>query len=378
MSCEVGAQTKALNQANSQLHNRNLFIESVLEGISSGVFSLTPDANIMFFNSHAQHFFPHIDHLNECNLLTIAPEFSDLFQKALNHPKIVNNDQIALIRENHVRTFQLNIQFLATSETVVLTMDDISALISAQKKSAWSDVACRIAHEVKNPLTPIALSAERLRRRYIKEIKNEPEIFQDCIDTIIRQVHHIGDLISEFSDFARLPQPILRDTDLNLLITQIIVLHQQAYPLIHFTYTPRPMNAHCDAQQIEQVLTNIFKNAIESIHETHRTDGEIIVCSSEKDHWLIISIQDNGAGLSKDKALLLCEPYQTTKAEGMGLGLAIVQKIIDDHGGLFSIQPNKANQPGAFITISLPQKDQKEQSKKGSETTDAPPAACAP
>jgi two-component system nitrogen regulation sensor histidine kinase NtrY len=356
MSSEVGAQTKALNKANAHLHNRNLFIESVLEGISSGVFSLTPDTTITFFNSHAQNFFPKAHPLNESSLLAIAPEFDGLLKKALSNSKIVHNDQIALIRNNHVRTFQVHIQFLATSDTVVVTMDDISALISAQKKSAWSDVACRIAHEVKNPLTPIALSAERLRRRYIKEIKNEPEIFHDCIDTIIRQVHHIGDLISEFSDFARLPQPILKDTDLNSLVTQLVVLHQQAYPLIQFTYSPAPIIAHCDTQQIEQVLTNIFKNAIESIHETLKKDGEIVVSYTENDHWLMISIQDNGAGLSMDKALVLCEPYQTTKAEGMGLGLAIVQKIIDDHGGLFSIQPNGPNQPGAIITISLPRK----------------------
>jgi two-component system nitrogen regulation sensor histidine kinase NtrY len=352
MSQEVGAKTKELNTANDHLYNRNLFIESVLEGASSGVMSLKPDATIVFFNTTAQKLLTPMGSLEEENLLNIIPEFQPLFTQALSNSETAYSDSITLIRGHHVRTFRLHIQWLATTDTVVATMDDISTLIAAQKKSAWSDVACRIAHEIKNPLTPIALSAERLRRRYIKEIQNEPEIFQDCIDTIIRQVHHIGDLISEFSDFARLPQPRLANTDLNIVLIQIIVLHQQAYPGISFDYTRQPIPVHADAQQIEQVFTNVFKNAVESIEETKRLDGCITVSIKENKDWIMISIQDNGSGLSSDKALLLCEAYQTTKAQGMGLGLAIVQKIIDDHGGLFSIRP-APHSDGACVTISL-------------------------
>jgi|LauGreDrversion4_2_1035121.scaffolds.fasta_scaffold08947_2 two-component system nitrogen regulation sensor histidine kinase NtrY len=352
MSSEVSSKTKALNTANIHLHNRNLFIESVLEGISSGVMSLDHSGTILFANSHAETLFTQASPLQGKNLMTLAPEFYPLFQQALRNTTIIHSDPVALVRENHMRTFRLHIQCLMLTETVVVTMDDISTLISAQKKSAWSDVACRIAHEVKNPLTPITLSAERLRRRYIKEIQTEPEIFEDCIETIIRQVNHIGNLISEFSDFARLPAPQLVDTDLNIVLIQMIVLLQQAYSNINFEYNPQSIQVYCDAQQIEQVLNNVFKNAIESIEETKRHDGRITVITENNPDWFILSIHDNGVGLSSDKALVLCEPYQTTKEQGMGLGLAIVQKIIDDHGGLFAIQPN-TNGVGACVTISL-------------------------
>lgn len=352
MSLEVGTKTKALNQANAHLNDRNLFIESVLEGVSSGVMSLKPDGTIVFFNTMAQTLFAQEGVLGGKNLLDMAKEFRPLFYQALKNSNLVHSDPVTLLRGHHVRTLRLHIQWLEASHTVVVTMDDISTLIAAQKKSAWSDVACRIAHEIKNPLTPIALSAERLRRRYIKEIQNEPEIFQDCIDTIIRQVHHIGNLISEFSDFARLPQPRASDTDLNVILVQMLALHQQAYPNITFQYHSQPLRAHCDGPQIEQVFTNILKNALESLEERKDTPGCITLSVEEKDKWVMIIFQDNGVGLSSDKALLLCEPYQTTKAQGMGLGLAIVQKIIDDHGGLFSIQP-ALGQRGARVTISL-------------------------
>jgi two-component system nitrogen regulation sensor histidine kinase NtrY len=352
MSSEVSSKTKALNAANTHLHNRNLFIESVLEGISSGVMSLDHSGTILFVNSYAETLFPHASPLQGQNLMTLAPEFYPLFQQALRKTSIIHSDPVALVRGNHMRTFRLHIQCLLLTDTIVVTMDDISTLIAAQKKSAWSDVACRIAHEVKNPLTPITLSAERLRRRYIKEIQTEPEIFEDCIDTIIRQVNHIGNLISEFSDFARLPAPQLVDTDLNIVLVQMIVLLQQAYAHIAFEYTPQSVQVYCDAQQIEQVLNNIFKNAIESIEESKRCDGRITIITENSRDWFVLSIHDNGVGLSSDKALVLCEPYQTTKEQGMGLGLAIVQKIIDDHGGLFAIQPNP-NGVGACVTISL-------------------------
>lgn len=352
MSSEVSAKTEALNTANTHLHSRNLFIESVLEGISSGVMSLDHNGVILFVNTSAETLFPNEGPLQGQNLLSLVPEFYPLFQNAVRNTSIIQSDPVTLIRGHHMRTFRLHIQSLILTNTIVITMDDISTLIAAQKKSAWSDVACRIAHEVKNPLTPIALSAERLRRRYIKEIQTEPEVFEDCIDTIIRQVNHIGNLISEFSDFARLPMPRLADVNLNIILVQMIVLLQQAYSNITFEYTPQIIPVYCDAQQIEQVFNNIFKNAIESIQESHRKDGIITITIQNNSDWFMISVQDNGIGLSTDKALVLCEPYQTTKEQGMGLGLAIVQKIIDDHGGLFSIRPSE-NTLGACVTLSL-------------------------
>jgi len=225
----------------------------------------------------------------------------------------------------------------------VVTFDDISELMSAQRIAAWADVARRIAHEIKNPLTPIQLSAERLRRKYSSEIVTDPEVFTRCVDTITRQVRDIGRLIDEFSSFSRMPSPVLRDENLVEIIRQAI-FQQQLTALstsIKFSPPEHPVILQCDRAQITQALVNIIKNAIEAIavrRETEPGDGVILIrLDSDDMHRTILSVIDNGCGLPKDTRHRLTEPYVTTRDKGTGLGLAIVRKIAEDHGARINL-----------------------------------------
>ncbi len=357
MNKEMGEKKKDLENANQKLTERSFVIESVLEGISSGVMSLTREGQIVLCNHRAQELLHYRGVLEKSSIRDVADEFLPLFKEAIQEPDHLKHTEITFNRLGRPLILRLHIKFYRHTEMAILTFDDVSDLIAAQKKSAWADVARRIAHEIKNPLTPIALSAERLRRRYLPLIHDHPEIFQDCIETIIRQVHHIGKLISEFSSFARMPTPVMRQVNFDSLVTQIVTLHRQAYPQIVFDYTPHPLSLMCDPHQIEQVLTNILKNALEAIDDPHPSQGVIKLFIEEKEDTMTLHIVDNGAGVSCEKVLLLHEPYVTTKAEGMGLGLAIVQKILSDHGGKFLLQSDPLTGGAhAFVTLNLKHK----------------------
>jgi len=284
---------------------------------------------------------------------TVLPDLVPVLANMTDQP-CAKELSVTMTRGNQTRTFQVHVQWMPEINHTLISFDDISDLIAAQKKSAWSDVACRIAHEIRNPLTPVALSAERLKRRLGSLDTKDREIFQDCIETIIRQTHHIGTLISEFSEFARLPAPHKRLVDLGALFHQIITWHQQAYAGIEFSYSGVSVMVWCDPDQIEQVMTNVIKNAVEAIEEHSKPyNGSIHLCLEQTDSTVICKLTDNGVGLPEDKALTLCEPYLTTKSKGMGLGLAIVQKIIADHEGFFTIQ-SLTDKTGTCVTITLP------------------------
>ncbi len=233
-------------------------------------------------------------------------------------------------------------------------------LILSQKKAAWADVARKIAHEIKNPLTPIQLSAERLKRRYLKEITSDPETFQNCVDTIIRQVGNIGNLVNEFSSFARMPEPKMDLIDIVELSQQTLFLQRQAYPSLEFTYnTPGcPIIWSCDAHQISQVLTNLLQNAINAVTESERIDSAKISLSLiVKDDQLLITVEDNGPGFPKSGRESLLEPYYTTRAKGTGLGLAIVSKIVSDHNGHMNLGDSELG--GASVLLAFPLQSQK-------------------
>jgi two-component system nitrogen regulation sensor histidine kinase NtrY len=221
-----------------------------------------------------------------------------------------------------------------------VTFDDITELLSAQRKAAWADIARRIAHEIKNPLTPIQLAAERLRRRYLKEIKQDPETFTICTDTIIRHVGDIGRMIDEFSSFARMPAPVLKLANLVEIVHQAVFLQRTAHPEIAFAaiFPERPVMVRCDARLVGQALINIVKSAIESIQvriaeHGASPNGRIRVVVSEEVGQAAVIIEDNGKGLPQQGRERLTEPYVTTRAKGTGLGLAIVKKIMEDHQG---------------------------------------------
>jgi two-component system nitrogen regulation sensor histidine kinase NtrY len=231
----------------------------------------------------------------------------------------------------------------------------MTEFLAIQRQAAWSDVARRVAHEIKNPLTPIQLSAERLKRRYLPQIQDDPETFQKCVETITRQVEVLGRIVGEFSSFGRLPKPAFTAVDLGALVAQVVCLHQQAYPFIGMTVEgPETLLFTCDAQQITQVLTNLIKNAVESIQDKGRDEplqGRITVSLAVEGSRFRLEVQDNGRGFPLKKGWRFAEPYWTTKEKGTGLGLAIVKKIVEDHGG--SLSWETMQEGGALVRVIL-------------------------
>lgn len=226
-------------------------------------------------------------------------------------------------------------------------------LIVSQRKSAWADVARRIAHEIKNPLTPIQLSAERLKRRFLKEITSDPDVFAACVDTITRQVEHIGKLVREFSAFARMPDPVFEIIDMGNLCQQSIFIYQQSHPHIHIELS-KPAEEilwPCDPQQIGQIMTNLIQNALNSIEEQKdpHSQAHVRLRIEMTQEDLFIHVEDSGPGFPKDNRKRFLEPYMTTREKGSGLGLAIVSKIVSDHNGYIELSDSILG--GACVTL---------------------------
>jgi two-component system nitrogen regulation sensor histidine kinase NtrY len=250
------------------------------------------------------------------------------------------------------------------SSGYVATFDDITDLVSAQRTAAWADVARRIAHEIKNPLTPIQLSAERLKRKYAGEVSTDPDVFAQCTDTIIRQVGDIERMVNEFSSFARMPTPVMRRENAQELIQQAVFLQRVAHPQIAYeTRVPKqPVYIECDGRLVSQALTNVLKNAGEGISARFAkgddVPGRIVIALEPGDDRIAFRITDNGIGLPQEHRDRLTEPYVTTRAKGTGLGLAIVRKILEDHGGELILQDaaneQQDNQHGAEVILIFP------------------------
>jgi two-component system, NtrC family, nitrogen regulation sensor histidine kinase NtrY len=282
-----------------------------------------------------------------------------LLEEATRRPGRRAQGQVQLARNNSTRTLLVRItaeQDDAGISGFVVTFDDITELLSAQRKAAWADIARRIAHEIKNPLTPIQLSAERLRRKYLKDIKKDPETFRICTDTIVRHVEDIGRLVDEFSSFARMPAPVLKPEDLTTIVEQAVFLQRTAHPEMTFetSFGSRPVTLRCDGRLVSQALINIVKNAIESIEgrivEGHSSPpGWISVAVGESEGRVSVIVEDNGKGLPQHDRERLTEPYVTTRAKGTGLGLAIVKKIMEDHEGELVLEDREAG--GARVTL---------------------------
>ncbi len=345
MTNQIEAQRNELVEANRQLDARRRFTESVLSGVSAGVVGLDPDGRIELPNRPALELLAlRAEDILGRPLVEVVPEMAPLMESAKRRPARGAEAQITIERDGHVSTLFVRIgaeRIGKSLEGFVVTFDDITALVTAQRTAAWADVARRIAHEIKNPLTPIQLSAERLRRKYLGEITSDPETFIACTDTIVRQVGDIGRMIDEFSAFARMPAPNLEPHDVTALVREAVVMQRVAHPDIAFE-TRLPDDAcviACDARQVGQALTNLLQNAAESIAGREAAPGaelaggRIVLAIEVEPGRTIVEVTDNGRGLPVEQRQRLVEPYVTTRAKGTGLGLAIVKKIMEDHGG---------------------------------------------
>lgn len=361
MTSQLEAQRNALMRVNRELDERRQFTELVLAGVSAGVIGLDAEGRINLPNRSASELLvTDLDARLGQELAKLVPEMAGLLDSARRRPTRVAQGQISLHRGGETRTLLVRIvsELSVQGPTgYIVTFDDVTELLSAQRKAAWADIARRIAHEIKNPLTPIQLSAERLKRKYLKEIKSDPETFTVCTDTIVRQVGDIGRMVDEFSSFARMPLPVMRLENLNALCRQALFLQQSGNPGIRYrSELPRaPLLVPCDARQIGQAVTNLMKNSAESIEMRSAPDGEdlprgeILLRVTARDGRVEIAVEDNGRGLPTEGRERLTEPYVTTRAKGTGLGLAIVKKIMEDHGGDLILD----DRPGGGAVVRL-------------------------
>lgn len=345
MTGQLETQRSELVEANRQLDARRHFMETVLSGVSAGVIGVDAAGRINLPNRSASELLSTDleDRIGE-RLGDIVPEMATLLDETRRLPQRMAESQVSVQRDGLARTFLVRIvadRSGAITNGFVVTFDDITALLSAQRKAAWSDVARRIAHEIKNPLTPIQLSAERLRRKYLKEIESDPDTFSDCTDTIVRHVEDIGRMVDEFSSFARMPAPVMAPHDLKKVCVQAVALQRTAHPEIEFLeeFPTEPLDATCDGRQIGQALTNLLQNAVDAIEgrkpgaTAGLPPGRIVIGVAREGGRATVTVSDNGRGLPDDERDRLTEPYVTTREKGTGLGLAIVRKIMEDHGG---------------------------------------------
>ncbi len=360
MTHQLQAQQSELIEANRQLDQRRRFTETVLAGVSAGVIGLDQQGRVNLPNRSASLLLgTELDQSIGQDLAEAVPEMAALLEEASRRPERLAQSQVQVVRRGRAKTLLVRIGAERAEGEVkgyVVTFDDITELLSAQRKAAWADVARRIAHEIKNPLTPIQLSAERLKRKYAKDIRNDPDTFTTCTDTIIRHVGDIGRMVDEFSSFARMPAPIIKDEDLVEIVRQAAFLQRTSTPEIRFTLDiPPARRIACDARQVSQALINLLKNAAESIHARDGDDpppGEIAVRLVETPAQTALVIEDNGRGLPTEGRDRLTEPYVTTRAKGTGLGLAIVKKIMEDHGGELILEDREEG--GARVTLAFP------------------------
>ncbi len=358
MTGQLQAQRNELMDAYSQIDERRRFTETVLSGVSAGVIGLDVQGRVELPNRAADELLG-MDLLAAIGrkLADVVPEFSALLRDVQAMPERARTAEVQIGPVNQRRTLLVRIGAeLSTERTdgYVVTFDDITALQSAQRKAAWADVARRIAHEIKNPLTPIQLSAERLKRRFTKEIQSDPDTFVQCADTIIRHVGDIGRMVDEFSAFARMPQPVIKPEDVGQIAREALVLQKTAWPHIHWaTDIPaRGPIVPCDRRMIRQALTNLLQNAADAVGMREGA-GTIVLAVQMHGAETHIVVTDDGIGLPVDDRSRLTEPYVTHKPKGTGLGLAIVKKIMEDHGGRLTLN-DRLGAPGAETRLVLP------------------------
>jgi two-component system nitrogen regulation sensor histidine kinase NtrY len=355
MTQELRTQRDDIVRARDLIDSRRRFTEAVLAGASAGVIGVDADSCISIMNRSAEQLIGRIeaDVLGQ-PLAEVVPELADMLAAARSGTQRLVQGQVTINRNGRERNLSVRVtseQSGAAEGGYVVTLDDITELVAAQRTSAWADVARRIAHEIKNPLTPIQLSAERLRRKYGSVIKEDGGVFQQCTDTIVRQVDDIKRMVDEFSRFARMPKPVITAEDVADTVRQVVFLHRvgNADLDIDLEIAEDPMPAKFDRRLISQALTNIIKNATEAIAAVPPAElgrGRIRIWAGREGGDVVIDVIDNGIGLPKENRSRLLEPYVTTREKGTGLGLAIVGRILEEHGGRIELGDAADKIPG--------------------------------
>ncbi len=374
MISEIRTQRDEILEAKDEVDDRRRFIEAVLSGVTAAVIGVEHDRRITIVNTSAEDLLTlKSDELIGKNLSDIAPEVDQVVTEATTRHRSDFRKQISLVRGGTVRTLSVQVtreESRDANESYVITLDDITDLVIAQRSTAWADVARRIAHEIKNPLTPIQLSAERIRRRFGKNIADaDRPVFDQCTETIIRQVGDIGRMVDEFSSFARMPKPTMEPTDLRDILRDAVFLREMGNTHVQFERElgDERLEGMFDARMLGQAFGNLIKNAVEAIEgvpsDQAREQPKILVRSSldpDRDRFTV-DVIDNGRGLPVENRHSILEPYMTMREKGTGLGLAIVKKIIEDHGGQIELHDAPADFDqgrGAMIRVHLPRREQ--------------------
>ncbi|CAH0340696.1 PAS domain-containing sensor histidine kinase [Rhizobium sp. CECT 9324] len=373
MITQIRTQRDEILEAKDEVDDRRRFIEAVLSGVTAAVIGVEDDGVITIVNPSAEFFLGlSADQLIGQKIALVAPEVDRVLAEAAVRHRGEYREQINLIRGGKERTLNVQVtreETRGSADSYVITLDDFTDLVIAQRSSAWADVARRIAHEIKNPLTPIQLSAERLKRRYGKQIaEDDKAVFNQCTDTIVRQVEDIGRMVDEFSAFARMPKPTKQRADLREILKDAVFLREMGSTEIEFQrdFGDEALEGSFDARMLSQAVGNIVKNAVEAIEAVPAEDlgsgGKILVRSyfdRDLDRFAV-DVIDNGRGLPVENRHRILEPYMTMRDKGTGLGLAIVKKIIEEHGGQLELHDAPADFDrgrGAMIRIILPRID---------------------
>jgi two-component system nitrogen regulation sensor histidine kinase NtrY len=355
MTQELRTQRDELVNASDLIDSRRRFIEAVLSSASAGIIGVDGSGSVGILNRSAEKLIGHAESETLGHPLSdVLPELDDMMKTAREGTQRLVQGQITITRDGHERNLSVRVSAELTSQSrdsYIITLDDITELVSAQRTSAWADVARRIAHEIKNPLTPIQLSAERIRRKFGKVITEDKAVFEQCTDTIVRQVDDIRRMVDEFSRFARMPKPVIEGEDVADTVRQAVFLMRVGHPDIDIEaeIKEEPMRAQFDRRLISQALTNIIKNAteaIEAVPPEQLGKGRIDVIAARDNEDIVIDVIDNGIGLPKVSRARLLEPYVTTREKGTGLGLAIVGRVLEDHGGRIELNDAADIRPG--------------------------------
>ena len=357
MTQELRSQRDELVNASELIDSRRRFIEAVLSSASAGIIGVDASGSIGILNRSAEKLIGQAEsEVLDHPLSEVLPELDDMMKTAREGTQRLVQGQITINRDGHERNLSVRVSAEQTSQSrdsYIITLDDITELVSAQRTSAWGDVARRIAHEIKNPLTPIQLSAERIRRKFGRSITEakDKQIFEQCTDTIVRQVDDIRRMVDEFSRFARMPKPVMEGEDVADVVRQAVFLMKVAHPELDIEADIKqdPMPAQFDRRLISQALTNIIKNATEAVEQVPPEElgkGRIDVVAQRESDDILIDVIDNGIGLPKVARQRLLEPYVTTRQKGTGLGLAIVGRVLEDHGGRIELKDASDFRPG--------------------------------